>query len=110
MCYCLLNLLLRFNVYGRGCLVQNEYPRVVEDGPRDGYSLPLPTRELGALLAHHSIVSVGLAQDKVVSVGRAGRHHDFGHRRAGLAVADVLRDGPIEQEWLLQHYAYLPPH
>ncbi len=104
----LLDLFLGLHVHGGGGLVQDQDLRVVEDGAGQGDALALPAGEPGAPLAHLGVVAVGLGHDEGVGVGRLRGLHDLLEAGAGPAVADVLGDGPAEQERLLEHDADLP--
>src|SRR5207253_6435223 len=47
--------------------------------------------------------------DELVDVRRRPRGHDFAHRRAFLAVSDVVADRPGEQPGVLQDHAERAP-
>ncbi len=101
--------MLALRVEGAGRLVEHEDARVLEDGPGDGHALLLSAGELHASLAHQRIVALGKFLDEAVRIGGARGGLDFGARRAGPAVADVLGDGGGEEDRLLRHRPDLPP-
>ena len=78
-----------------------------EDGARDRHALALAARQLHAALADDGVVAVLERLDELVGVRDAADPLDLVERRVGLAVADVLGDGAVEQEVVLQHDAEL---
>ena len=79
----------------------------MENGPRNGNALLLAAGELVALLPDDHVVPVGLFDDELVGVGRAGRAQNLVERSAGLAVCDVFGNRAVEQKRLLGHHADL---
>src|SRR5205814_2833609 len=73
----------------------------------DRDALALATRELHAPLADDGVVALGHPLDELVAVRDHGDALHFGQRRVGTRVADVLEDGPVEQEGVLEHEAEL---
>ena len=81
----------------------------MEDRPGDGDALLLAARQSVALVPEDRVVSVGLREDEVVGVGRAGRRHDVLETRGGLPVGDVLPDRAVEEDRFLQDDADVAP-
>ena len=100
-----LDLRLALAVEARGGFVQDQDARVGKDGAGDRHALPLAAREAHAALADDGVVLLGEALDELVAVGDACRFLDLVHRGVRLAVADVLGDGAVEEEVVLQHDA-----
>ena len=76
----------------RGRLVEQQHGGVFEDGAGDGDSLPLAAREVDAALAEFRVVALRQRFDEQIGGGAAGGGLDFGARRAGPAVGDVVGD------------------
>ena len=91
-----------------GRLVEYQYPRIGGERPRDRQPLALAARKIGAALLDHRVVALGQLVDELVGA-RQTRHLD--HLRArhrGLGEGDVLVDGAIEEQALLQDDADVP--
>src|SRR5581483_10135780 len=67
------------------------------------------TREALAAFSDHGVVSVGERHNKVMRVGGLGRGDNFPLAGIGRAIADVVRNGAVEQVWFLEHHADLSP-
>src|SRR5439155_4332129 len=93
-----LNHLLALAVEARGGLVENENAGVGKNGAGDGHALPLTARQLDAALAHHGVVSLRKLIDELVAVGNATGLLDVLQRGRRIRVADVFRDGAVEQD------------
>src|SRR5262245_11527765 len=98
----LLDLLFRLDVHRAGRLVEDQDARVMQDRPRDRDPLLLAAGELVALFANLRVVAVRPRHDEVVRAGGARGAHDLLAGRARLAVGNVLRHRPIEEERLLE--------
>ena len=95
--------LLGRGVDGRRRVVEQEHPRVAEDGAGEGDALALAAREREAALADDRGEAVGQRLDEP---GRSGRFRGGPHRRVGgvgRAVGDVRVHGVGEQEGVLEH-------
>ena len=81
----LLDLALGLGVDRRGRLVEDQDPRVDQQGPGDRDPLPLAAGERLAALADERVVAVGQPEDELVGPGGAGRGDDLvaAWRRAG---------------------------
>ena len=103
LCERLLDNLLRLRLHGAGGLIEDQQERVGEEGAGDSEPLALSPRELHPPLPDLGRVALGEVEDKVVGVGALGGFlQRFGARRT-VAVAQVLRDRPIEEKRLLRH-------
>ncbi len=89
-------------------VVQNQNPRVAQDGAGDGGALLLPARKGDAALADHGLVAFGKTCDIARQPGDFGGAADLLRGGRFHAEGDVLRDGGAEQESLLRHEADLP--
>ena len=92
----------RFGVEAGGGLVEEQDGRVADHGAGDGDALALPAGEHAAALADAGVVAVGQAQDEVVGVGGRGGGGDVLVGGVGAAPADVVGDGAVEDECLLE--------
>ncbi len=90
-------------------LVQDQDPRIGEQGPGDRDPLPLPAAELDAPLADHRLVAAVESGDELVGVGEASGVLDLVLGGIVLRVADVLRHRPVEEEDVLLDDAQKPP-
>ena len=101
---------LALGVEVAGGLVEDEDPRVGQDGPGDGQPLPLAAAEPHAALADQRVVAVGQALDELGGVGGLARRARSASRRGpAVAVGDVLGDRAVEQEDVLLDDAEQPP-
>src|SRR5206468_12372319 len=96
--YRLLDQTFRFVVESRRRLVEDQDRYVFEERARDRQALPLPSRELDAQLADHGVIAARQLADKVMRVGGARRGLDALHRRADVAVCDVVPHTVVEAE------------
>ncbi len=90
-----------------GGLVEDEDARVGEDGAGDGEALALAAGELDAALADDGVVPLGEALGELVDAGDAAGFHELLFGRVGAGEEDVLADGAVEEEGLLQDDAEL---
>ncbi len=105
-----LNGLLHFEVERAGGLVEHQDRRVLEQHARDGDALALPARELHTALADMRVVTlpplrIDKMRDELVGMGLAGCRLDVCHARVGIAVADVVDHGTVQQRGVLRHHA-----
>ena len=92
--------------FGTG-LVQDQDGGVADDGAGNRDTLPLSAREGHAALSHDGVITFGHLLDELVRVRQFSRVQDFVAAGAGLAVCDVVPDGPVEQDGFLQDEADL---
>mmetsp|Transcript_25816 Transcript_25816/g.85050 ORF Transcript_25816/g.85050 Transcript_25816/m.85050 type:complete len:268 (+) Transcript_25816:988-1791(+) len=91
-------------VQRRRRLVQQQHRRLANDGASNRHPLLLAARKHASAEAHLRAVAVGEAvHHKAVRVRRPRRLLDLVLRGALLAVANVLRDGALEEHRLLPH-------
>ena len=86
----------------RGRFVENKDARIAHDGTRNRDALLLATGELATLFADAGVVAVGPGDDELVGVGRACCRDDLVRAGLGLRVPDIVGDGTVEQELVLQ--------
>src|SRR5260221_2834208 len=96
---------LALAVEARGRLVQDQDAWIGEDCPGDRDALALTARELDATLAHHGVVLLFEALDELLAVRHAAHGADLLRRGVGPRERDVLGDGAVEQEAVLEHDA-----
>ena len=90
-----------------GGLVEDEDARVGEDGAGDGEALALAAGELDAALADDGVVAFGEALGELVDAGDAAGLQELLLGGVGAREEDVLADGAVEEEGLLQDDAEL---
>ena len=101
------DLVLLRRVDGRGRVVEDQHPRIGEDGAGDRQTLALATREREAVLAEERVVAVGELAYELVRAGEARRVLD--RLVVGVAVTaaggegEVLPDRVAEEERVLEH-------
>src|SRR5579871_1023543 len=89
----------------RGRLVEDENARIGRERPGDRDALALAAGEIGAALLDQGVIPLGQLVDEFLRAGEAGDldHPRARHRRIGEC--DVLVNGAVEQQVLLQHDA-----
>lgn len=70
---------------------------VLEDGPRDGYPLALPTAEAGPLLAHLRIIPRRQGHYELLRIGGSRSLHDLRPSGFRTRVRNVVRYAAWEQ-------------
>src|SRR5690606_9888630 len=98
---------LALGVEAGGGLVEDEDAGVGDDRTRDGDALPLSAGELDAALADDGVVAVVEALDELIAVRDAGGGADLLDAGAGARERDVLADGAVEEEVVLEDDAEL---
>jgi hypothetical protein len=88
-----------------GGLVQDQDARVGEDGAGDGEPLTLAAGELDAAFADDGFVPVGEALGELVDAGDAAGFEELGFGGVWPGKQDVLANGSIKEEGLLQNDA-----
>src|SRR5579863_3537508 len=98
----LLNDPLAFIVERGGGLIKDEYARIGREGAGDCNALALSAGKIGAALLKDRIVTLRQKRDKFVRPRKSGGvdHQGSGHRR--IAERNVLMDGAIEKNVVLQ--------
>jgi hypothetical protein len=96
-----------FGVEGAGGFVEDEDARVGEDGARDRDALALAAGELDAAFADDGVVAFGEALGKLVDAGDFAGGHELLFSGGGTGELDVLADGAVEEECLLEDDAEL---
>jgi hypothetical protein len=92
-----------------GRVVEDQDPRVGEEGARDREPLALPAGEREPALAHARVVAVGQLGDEAGRLGALGRALDGLPARVRIRVGDVVRDRVREQERVVVDDRDLPP-
>ena len=92
-----LDALLRLGVHVGGGFVQDQHFGVQQHGPGDGQQLLLALGDVQAVLVDDGVIPIGQAADVAVDMGGFGGGGDFFQGGAGLAVGDIVQDGPAEQ-------------
>ena len=85
-------------------LIQDEYRGVPDHGAGDGDALPLSPRQRAPPLPDHGVEPFRQVLDEVLAVGEAGGLLNLLEGRFGTAVRDVLPDGRLEEQRLLQDH------
>ena len=85
--------------------VEDENARVRQDGAGDGDALTLPAGQANPALADNRVVAVFERFHKLVAMGDAADRSDVLTGCVGPRVRDVLGDGTVEEEIVLQHDA-----
>src|SRR5579871_213142 len=94
-------------VEGAGGLVEDEDAWVGQNGAGDGDALALSAGELDAALAYDGLVLLGEALGKLVYTSDTAGFHELLFGGVGAGEEDVLADGAVEEEGLLQDHAQL---
>ena len=103
---CRLHELLILAVERRGCLVENEYGRILQDGAGYGETLALSSREPASAVAYAGVIAMFRFDDEFVGIGYLCR---FLHLLLGGIVdaeSDIVVEGVVEQDSLLIHIAH----
>src|SRR5580658_4363825 len=78
-------------------LVEDQDPRIGDEGAGDGDALALAARKARAALAHHGVVALRQLEDELMGAGELGRADDAVDRHAGIGERDVLADRAVEE-------------
>ncbi|AQA24988.1 hypothetical protein BTZ20_5046 [Rhodococcus sp. MTM3W5.2] len=92
---------LRLVVQRAGRLVEDQHPRIAQQGARDRDALLLAAREPVTARADDGVIAVGQGRDQLVHLGVARRRLDVGVGGIGPGVPQVLADGGVQQVRLL---------
>ena len=101
----LLHTQLRHSVDVTGSLVQNQHGRIHQHYACDAQQLLLSLRQIAAVFRNHSIVAFREATNEAVRMCGLGSSDNLFPGRAGLAIADILRNRRLCQPRLLKHHA-----
>ena len=93
----------------RSGVVQNEDLRLFDEGAGDGEALPLPAREVLALLFDGG-VQPALGRNDVLRLGEAHGFHQLFVGGVFVAPQKVATDGAFEEHRLLRHDAHALAH
>ena len=99
----------RFFVKVTGGLVEDQYPGVLEQRPRDCNALLLSTRQARAMLADFGLVALRELFDDFVYLGHSARLNDVLKVRMRVGDDEVVVDGAGEQHRFLRHHAEVAP-
>src|SRR5260221_2160736 len=94
-------------VEGACRLIEYQDPRVRHQRTCDSDALALPAREGAAALANDRIIALGQLEDELVCAGEFGGGDHLRHRHRWIDERDVVADGMVEKDILLQHDADL---
>ena len=95
---------LALRVHRRERFVQDQDGRISQERPRDGDALALAAREPHPALAHDGLIALGQARDELLRIGGARGRRQLGRRRVGLAHAQVVLHGAVEEIGVLAHH------
>ena len=89
----------------RACrFVENEDTRLGQDGARNGKPLPLTAAQLYAALSDDRLVTFREAECELIDTGNRAGFLELLRRRTGTREHDVLANGAVKEERLLQHH------
>src|SRR5713101_6055849 len=94
-------------VEGACRLIEYQDPRVRHQRTCDSDALALPAREGAAALANDRIIALGQLEDELVCAGEFGGGDHLRHRHRWIDERDVVANGMVEKDVLLQHDADL---
>jgi hypothetical protein len=100
---CVVDLPLGGRVEGRGGLVQQEKPGVPQQGSRDGNPLALTAGQIRTALTHQGVPSTWQRGDETVDFRGGCGCLNLGIGGARPAECDVLAQGRIKEERVLEH-------
>src|SRR3954469_14089455 len=99
------DLVFRLRVDAGERVIEDQYPRIADEGAGDCGALFLSARQRDAAFAYHRFVALGKAFDIDGNVGRLRGVADVRIGRRIYAKRDVLANSIAEQERLLRHEA-----
>lgn len=103
----LLEQALRLGVDRGGRFVQDQDPRIGQQGPGERDELPLTLGQLRTAFVHLGLVTLLELADEIVGADRFGRGDDLLFCSVQLAVADIVHDRAGENKAVLQHNPHL---
>jgi hypothetical protein len=80
----------------RGCLVEDDHARRLEQQPRDGKALLLTAGQTVATVADHGVEAVGQHRDQIHDLGRSQRTPQLVLVRIRPGVGEVGANGVVE--------------
>ena len=92
-------------IQGAGGFVQQQYRRVLQNGPRNRDALALPAGQAYTPFAQEGVVAFGQVADETVGKCGLGRSQHLGVAGVGASVADVFAGGGREDGRILWHHA-----
>ena len=92
----------RFGIERRGGFVEDQDGWVLQNGAGDGDALAFSGREAVAAFTDRCFVVFRQGHDEVVSVRVFGGIFDFGGVRFGAAISNVVANGVVEEERVLE--------
>ena len=98
---------LTFRIQRRGRFVENQHPRIAQNGTGDRHPLTLAAGQLHAAFADDRVVLLRKALNELVRVRDFRHGHHFILRGSGLGEGDVLHHGAVEQEIVLHDHAQM---
>ena len=105
----LLDHVLGFVVEGARGFVEDQNAGIRHQRAGDGDPLPLPAGEVAAVLADQRVIAFRQRHDELMRAGELRRPDHRLERQARISQGDVVADGAVEEEVLLEHHADLPP-
>ena len=96
---------LGLNVEGGSGLVEDQDGGVAQESAGNGNTLPLTAGEVLALLTYGGIVAFRQVHDGLVDIGFFGDFNDLLDAGSGLADGDILANGALKEDRVLQHHA-----
>ncbi len=102
---CILDLDLGLHIDRTGAVIQDQHCRLRQQRASNGHALLLSPRQVDAALTDHRIIALFKPGDKVVRLRRFGRSDHLFVTSVRTPIADVVADGPGEQDRLLQRHA-----
>src|SRR5205823_12640911 len=93
------------NVEGGSGLVEDQDGGVAQESAGNGNTLPLTAGEILALLSYGGIVAFRQVHDGLVDIGFFGDFKDLLDAGSGPTDGDVLANGALKEDRVLQHHA-----
>lgn len=91
----------RFVIEGAGCFVEDQNTRLAHQGPGNGQTLALPTRQGAAMFSHHGVVSLGQCHNEVMCSGQGNGLDNALHKHARVGQGNVVTHRAAEQNTVL---------
>ena len=89
-------------IAGAGGIIQDQDPGILEQGPGNAEALFLAAGYIGAALFNIGVIAVGQAVNELIGAGQPAGFPAFLLGGVGIAPAQVVINGPAEQNVLLQ--------
>ena len=101
---------LRFGVECGRCFVEHQHARIAGNGARDGNALRLAARQAEGALADLGLEAVPHGLDEVGRGGSVGCPGNLALPNAFASEANIVGNGPIKEDRILEHDANVPAH